>query len=459
MKDKVRRMLHRLAVAGLLSALLMTPMRHAVAEAGEAPPGDDLILEVSLEKARVYPGESITATVTFLAGPVSVRNIQYPRLKGEAFRLGEFAAPMTRSLVRNGHEYTAYTFSAPLRPLKSGEWQIGPAEISCEMLVPGAGADAFFGGGQPRTVKLRSEPVGLAILPFPKVGRPADFTGAVGLYKVSRQVTPVAVRTGDPVTVTTRIEGTGGVDAFTCPPVELAGVRSYPPRARRAKNSLSCEQVLLPEVAADLTIPGVAISSFDPVGESYRRAESGPVRVVVTRGEANDGANEGANEGTERAPPPPPKVGPSPEPAVDTSHLAAWVAGLLLAGLVVHWIMGRRSARRAPTVQPASMPADPSAWLAEAEDALAAGDPERFHTAVFRGLQAHLGARHGLVAAAITGDVVGKVLRPAGARERQLEGYETLFALCDRARFSPSGGGEAAMRDTFDLLKRVMEEN
>lgn len=447
-------MLHRLVATGLLIATLINPARHVFAEAGDPPPDDDLILEVSLEKARAYPGESIAATVTFLVGPVSVRDIQYPRLKDGAHKLGEFASPRIGHLARNGREYTTYEFSTTLRAGKSGEWQVGPAEISCEVLVPGAGADAFFGGGQPRTMVVRSRPVGLIVPPFPAAGRPADFNGAVGLYRVTRQVTPLAVQSGDPVTVTTRIEGAGGVDAFSCPPVELAGARSYPTRARRTRNGLSCEQVLLPGGAADLTIPGVAISYFDPLGERYRRAESGPVQVRVTPSEARD-----ANDAVERAPPPDPDAESTRRPTVDGRRLAAWGAALLLASLVIYWIPRRRSSRPARGPNPVRAPADPSAWLAEAEDALATGDPQRFHTAAFRALQAHLGARHGLVAVAVTGDVVGQVLRPAGVKAHLLEGYETLFSLCDRARFSPADGGEAAMRDIHGLLKRVMEEN
>ena len=99
-----------------------------------------------------------------------------------------------------------------------------------------------------------------------------------------------------------------------------------------------------------------------------------------------------------------------------------------------------------------------SNWLAEARGALAAHDPQRFHTSIFRALQQHLGNKYGLPAFATTGEVVNKVLRPIGLQEPILGIYEKLFLICDQARFSPDSAWERAMPETYRLLERVMEE-
>ncbi|MCU0841486.1 MAG: hypothetical protein MUC79_07180 [Thiobacillaceae bacterium] len=451
-REGLGRRIRRLAVLALLAALLL-PARGGAEATGDGAPDDDLSLEISLEKDRAYPGQTLTATVTLLVGQIPVRNIQYPVLKGEAYRIGEFAPPRPGSLSRDGREYSAYVFTATLTPLKGGAWQVGPAELACDILVPG-GAQAFFGGTEPRTVKLRSAAVDLEILPLPALGRPADFSGAIGRFRVARQAVPDAVRGGDPVTVTTRITGDGDLGAYVCPSLDLPGVRAYPPRLKRSPGGLACEQVLVPGGEGDLLLPAARVSFFDPATARYRTADSGPGRVTV-RGRDREPVAGPAAAPAEALPP-----GPGKADAGSSRIGYALLATLLLLGLgAILVARGRPVARvraRAPGAPAPRPDADPSAWLAEAQAALAAGDSPRFHAAVYRALQAHLGAQYGLAAAAITVEVVDRVLRPAGVGEGPARDYERLFRICDRARFSPQGQGGASPPDTLRLLQRLL---
>jgi len=132
-----------LRVLPLALLLCLQPCARAAVPSGEvagegsgAGAGADLILELRPEKNRVYLHEAIPVAVTLLAGAVSVRDIQYPRLAGAAFRVTEFAPPRKDSVVRDGREFTSYEFSATLVPRKSGEIELGPAELRCDLLAP-----------------------------------------------------------------------------------------------------------------------------------------------------------------------------------------------------------------------------------------------------------------------------------------------------------------------------------
>lgn len=437
----------RLAAATLAFALSGLAAADAVGETG-ATPAHDLLLEIHLEKDRAYLGESIAATVTFLAGQVSVRNVRYPRLEGNAYRISEFAAPKLLNVTRDGRSYATYAFTATLKPLGSGRLQLGPAELSADIVEQAAGAAAFFGGGEPRQITVRSAPVTLAVLPLPQATQPADFAGAVGRFRVSRQAEPTAVRTGDAITVTTRIEGTGNADGFSCAPVVLPHVRAYPTRARRTPSTLTCTQVLVPERQGELSIPAAAISYFDPHGGRYRSERSHPPRVRVTDGEAPPLATA--------APASPPVTAPGEaRKGAEYWYLAPPAAALLL-GLAIHM---RRHTRKRLRTPPAETVPDKglAEHLADAKDALAAQAPARFHTAVYRALQAHLSARYSLPADAITGDVVTRILRPAGVQGPLSQDYEKLFRICDEARYSPDGARAAPMQDTVRLLERVVQ--
>lgn len=441
----------RLAALTLSLVLLGLPAQRAAAEIDPIPE-PDLILEVRVEKERVYLGETVSTTVTFLAGQISVRNVQYPVIEGDAFRLSEFSAPRSSTLIRGGRAYTAYEFTATLKPLKSGKLQFGPAELGVDLVERGGGAAAYFGGEEPRHIKVRSSPAGLAVLPLPSVGQPADFNGAVGRFKVSRQAAPQVIHSGEPLTVTTRIAGTGSADGFSCAPLELPGVRSYPPRTRRTSSTLNCEQVLVPNGKNELFIPPAAISYFDPHDGRYRSVQSESARIKIKN-----------VRGTER----PVTVTPNPLSSdgharrrEDTGYsflpIALAAGALLLSGMLVYVMRYARVRHKLP-IAAHTGDTEVEEWLAEVKNALASSDPERFYNGLYRVLQAHMGAEFGLATNAITGDIVTKVLQPAGVEEQLLHDCAKLFFICDRARFSHGGNSAASMQDAFHLLERVMQ--
>lgn len=439
----------RAGILALALSLLLLPWPARSEPAGAR---HDLILDVGLDRNRVYPGEAVGITATLLVGQVAVRNIRYPALKDERGRPVEFASPQGGSQVRDGREYAVHAFPATIRPAKSGEWQLGPAEIACDVLVPGGAAAGFFADHEPRATVVRAAPVKLTVLPLPAAGRPGDFSGAVGAFTVARHAAPLEVARGDPVTVSTRIEGSGNIEAFTCPTLELPGVRAYPPKSRRVGRALTCEQVIQPQATGELLLPAAGASFFDPGAGRYRRVRSEALRVVV------------------RAPVSPPQVAapaaasiaarPAEGSRPSVQRWLAPLAGLLLLGLVVLGL--RRLWPRAVTTGPLpparARPGQPD-WLAEARRALEAGDAERLHTAAYRYLQARIGARHGLIPGAISGEAVGRVLRPSGMGEDIAQSYETLFTLCDRARYGPAGAGEGGLREAGRLLERIARED
>ena len=437
----------------------------AAASASDAP-DDHFILEVLPKKTRAYVHEAVPLTVTLLAGPVSIRNVQYPRLVGEAFRTADYAPPRQASTTRNDREYAAYQFSTTLVASRSGEIELGPAELQFDLLAPGSGAAAFFGDSEPRPVTVRSQPVRFTVLPLPAKGKPADFAGAVGRFTLAREVSPKAIQSGDPVTLTTRIEGAGNIDSFSCPALSLAGVRAYPPVASLTASSLVCEQVLIPETAAAVEIPVLSVSYFDPRRERYQTLTSQAIEIPISPATspasaapttAVTAAAAVVAMAPETSDPPPVNVTPlAPLAAV----AAAIVAAVLLLIVVIQRARRRSGhSRQPPPVASAAPGPSVADWLAEAERGLAANDPAAFHTAVFRALQGHLAARHGVHPAAITEEIVARVLRPAGVDDRRLEAYAILFAICNHSRYAPGATAAQPMPETLRRAREALREN
>jgi hypothetical protein len=414
------------------------------------------------KKNRAYVHEAVPLTVTLLAGPVSIRNVQYPRLVGEAFRTADYAPPRQASSTRDDREYAAYEFSTTLVASRSGDIELGPAELQFDLLAPGSGAAAFFGDSEPRPVTVRSQPVRFTVLPLPAKGKPAGFAGAVGRFTLAREVSPKAIQSGDPVTLTTRIEGAGNIDSFSCPALSLPGVRAYPPVARSTESSLICEQVLVPEAATAVEIPVLSVSYFDPRRERYQTLTSQAIEIQVSPA-TSPASTAPTTAVTTVAAVAPETSEPAPVSATPLARLAA-VATAIVAAVLLLVLINRAMRRSSHPSQPppvATAAAGPSVadWLAEAERGLAANDPAAFHTAVFRALQGHLAARHGVHAAAITEEIVTRVLRPAGVDGHRLEAYAALFAICNHSRYAPGATAGQPMAETLRRVQEALSEN
>jgi len=437
----------------LLAAILASAP--AGAEQGSAPvlpaPGG-LRRELGTEKPQVYLQEPLAVTVTLLADSATVRDIEYPRLKGSAFTLAGFGLPRQEIVVHEGRDLTSYRFTTTLTPMRSGTLQLGPAELRCQTMAPAGGPAAFFGGTEARPVTLSSAALPLIVLPLPAAGRPADFSGAVGRFTISRTVTPTAVRAGDPVTVRTLVRGAGNLEAFSCKSITAPGLRSYPPRAKLGEGGLACEQVLIPETPTVREIPAAGASFFDPEKKRYQTATSGPVPLRVSAFPAPAPPAP--------APPVPLRLAAPILPATPASQpVIAWpaltvVALSLAAGLAFLLLFRRRRLGQAnpAAVENGSTAAILQHQLTAAKAALATGDAETFYTALFRASQTATGNRLSLPAAGITG--------PLPDRELSAPVFQStrhIFQQCDRVRYGGHRPDAAEMAADLQNMLYLME--
>lgn len=435
---------------GLLALLplLLLPAAELDAEpepgrAAASPETGGLSLEVATENARVYLHEPVQVTVT-LSGPLQPRNVEYPRLAGSGFSTGEFSTPRPHSTLREGQELWGYQFSATVTPTKTGTLLLGPAQLRCELPAPGAGPDAFFGVREARRVTLRSETLPLTVLALPAQGRPPGFTGAVGRFTVARTARPAEVASGEPVTVRTVIRGQGNIAALSCLPIVAPGVSGYAPVSRRAGDTLTCEQVIIPQSPAVREIPAAEVAFFDPARGGYRSAQSRKIPLRVSAIPARAPSQPVLSAAQPSAPP------RTLRPARLLLPVAA-AAGILLAlgGGVSYLWRGRRRGSCSGTAELDPAPAL-RALLGTAEAALLADDAEAFYTAAFRLLQAGCGSLLQLPAAGITAPPAGETGRAA-----PLASARTLFSRCDRVRYGKHRPGPAEMSADLQLLREM----
>jgi len=159
---------------------------------------DDRIFAV-LEplKTIVYVNEKVPVRVKLYINKLSIRGLEFPVVSHDVFSLLPFdTKPLQYPEILAGVSYNVVDFQSHLYAVKQGTYSLGPAEISCNVLIRkqhkrnkrrslfddflnDSFFDSFFGGYEERWVTVQSPSVEMQVLPFPEEGKPKDFSGAV----------------------------------------------------------------------------------------------------------------------------------------------------------------------------------------------------------------------------------------------------------------------------------------
>jgi hypothetical protein len=284
---------------------------------------EDFKLRMSLSKDHCYVGEPVILTVTWFIGK-DVRDYRFtlPLLNDDTFHFadpemdmqsgnkvyriplgdGEAIGVQGRGM-EGGKQYATITFQKVLIPVSSGNVNIEPATVACSALTGYErqrslfdddffGSD-FFGTGRRgiyKTVVVPSNALDLRISDLPLEGRPANFAGQVGEYKIETRATPTEVNVGDPITLTLSMSGPDFLDYVELPPLneQLRLVRDFKvPKERATAEILGKSKVFTQTIRAlrpDVKeVPSIEFPYFDTVTRTYRVARSEPIPLTVNK--------------------------------------------------------------------------------------------------------------------------------------------------------------------------------
>lgn len=351
-------------------------------------------------------------------------------------------------------------------PLREGELTIGAPEV---VLQSGSLFDLLGGGGQ---AELRRVGVPITIRAKPLPNPPPD--AVVGRYTIDAQLDRDRVRTGDAVTLTVVVRGTGNIRdvEFELPPVD--GLQVLPPTTEdhieqprdRVGGSRRIQWLLIPQRPGTFTLPPLSLHTFDPATERYTEVRA-PSLSLTAVGNALDPAPEepdagapGAADAQPEAEPPLPEFGPirttsslrrAAPPVSGQPWFWVLLVGmpLLFAGVAV----GRRLARRRAA---APKLASPRRRLAEAATHAKAGDARAFYGAVSTAIKRSLEDKLGENVGGLTHDELRRVLHARAMDPDLIRRIVDELEICDFARFSSAGGSSAEMTQTLDRARELL---
>ncbi len=272
---------------------------------GRAPPqvkravinGSPVFVQAQVDKKSAYVNEQITLTIRFCTAVSLLSAPQYNAPKTDGFLAEDLPPERHGSTDIGGRTYTFSEIKTALFPAQAGRLTVSPASVRVQMQqnvnVDPTAADFFerFMSGafvNAITRDLNSEPVIVEAQALPADGKPKDFSGAVGAFRVSAAVDRSSVKVGDAVNLTVTISGTGNIKAIGDPQMpDLTNFRVYDTvtslnldrKDDKVQGSKVFKTVLVPRVSGDLAIPPVAFTYFDPEKKSYVKAESLPLTV------------------------------------------------------------------------------------------------------------------------------------------------------------------------------------
>jgi len=265
----------------------------------------DHFLEAEVDDRNPYVNEQVTLTLKFY---IAVRYLGSPTL-AEPSTTGFWTeiignkAPYQQRV--NNRTYKVIERKYALFPTQSGALTIGRATINATIARRTQRRrdpfDVFgmLGGGE--EVQVRSKPIKISVRELPEEGRPADYAGTIGRFRISAEPSKRQVEINQPVTVTVNIKGVGNIKSVAEPEIpDLDDFRIYLASSNESMSTVddkiggtrTFEEVFIPKRAGDLEIPSLRMSYFDPKTGKYKTVNTKPISLKVIRPEGYAATSE-----------------------------------------------------------------------------------------------------------------------------------------------------------------------
>lgn len=273
-------------------------------------PDEAFLIMAEADKTRAFVGEQITVNFyLYTRGQIrDIDTLKYPDLHGFWKEEIEMATRLNfEQAMINGIAYQrALLVSYALFPIKAGKAIIDSYKAKCTVLTP-----SNFGFGRPYQFTKASRPITVEVMDVP-ANRPANFSGAVGHFRVTAAFEPPTGSVNQPVTLRVRFEGQGNAKLIELPKVELPPSFELYDQKNQAKfmkdgtSFKEFEVMIIPREPGVFNIAPVATAVFDPQTQKFTNVASQPLNITVTGSQATPGpVMPQAAGGTLKAPPTP----------------------------------------------------------------------------------------------------------------------------------------------------------
>lgn len=262
---------------------------------------ENIFMRTLVSKTKVHEQEAILLTYKLYFAGVDVaqltNNTRLPEFKGFLKQELEMSEIQTELEHYNGRNYqTATLYRTLLFPQRSGDIVIDPAQFEALLRVQNRAQvrsifDDFFNSYTTATKALTSPGVTIHVEPLP-AGKPAGFSGGVGQFSITSDISSTDLQANEAVTLTLTIQGAGNMKLLKTPAVDWPeGFEVYDPKVTNnfrnttagVSGSKTIEYLAIPRAGGTYTIPAIQFSYYDTQAGAYRTLTTPDYTLTIAR--------------------------------------------------------------------------------------------------------------------------------------------------------------------------------
>jgi len=426
----------------------------------------NVILKVSVDKARVHVGEQVIATYK-LCSPYDAEFGQLTKMPAYiGFWTQEMTAPKVREEgveVIDGKKFSTKTIlKIALFPQETGNLELDPLE--------GVGVVETDEG--PIGVPVSSTPLKINVTPLPDKNKPAGYGGAVGNFTISAKLDKQEMTTDNIATLKIDISGTGNLKLIETPRPSLPeGTTTFDPqfidsitsRLTDITGTKYITYAITAHAAGDYTIPPVAFSYFDPKTNSYVTLHTDSFKLHVNPGK---NITSGENTATQKdisdiSTVPAEKLNDARQPLMLTvGYWSAYALPLLAFAGILFWKRKTVVSANQPTATDSERNGKTAGTaaqrLAAAKSLMLQANQKPFYDEVSKGVWLYLSDKLGIPLFALSKEAAANAMIDKKVPSNLIGDFATVMSDCETALYA-SGGFKSAEQTYNEAVKLITD--
>ena len=428
-------------------------------------------VEASVDNSRPYVNEQIIYTFRYLY-TVRIPSFNSPKYTPPSLRqfwTTELERKQARRQVIDGTLYRIEEIQVGLFPITAGKITIEPAKLSLPLT-------ARRGRPQSSSRVLVTNPVEVNVRPLPQEGKPTNFAGTVGQYRIHAQTDRQTIEAGDGFTLRVQVAGTGNIETVPAPTIPtLPNMAIYDPQITDAigvvesqiQGNRTYEYVIIPSKEGQWTIPAINYPYFNPQTESYQVGHTIPITIDVLPNP--NGVMGIVTPQTTQSDLyllkqdiryiKPDSLELSNQHLYPYKRTSFWVAQALPITIVLSvWFYRQRQAKRDPKQLRQQYAAKSAVRIIEDAKKFTTNEPTTFYGILASGLYQYIGDILDIPPGGLNPELVRQRCEVANLSESVTTEIVDILMHCDYMRFAPVAANPTDMEDALNRARAAIDE-